>query len=313
MPETVTSKLVTHPVHTLSNGHDVVLYVHEIQGVRPGPTLGIIATIHGDEPLSIEIVRRILAETKAETLKGTIRALPVANPYAFQASTRNTPLDMSNLNRIFPGDPDGMLSEQLARVVCDRFVPGLDAMVDLHSGGIWPTVDYAYIHDEGSELSRVYGLELLYRGSSYPGSLGDYARKHGVPTVVSELGGGQVRNDHFVERGVRGIQNVMKHLRMIEGEPELPEKQLIINEMRILRPHQGGIMYSEVPVECLGEAVPRGSVLGRILSPYTFEELEVVVAPFEPSLMVLTRERFTKVDPGDYGFMVADGATVERL
>ena len=56
-------------------------------------------------------------------------------------------------------------------------------------------------------------------------------------------------------------------------------------------------------------------MLGRIVSPYTFEVLEEVTAPFDPSLLVLVRERVTKVDPGDYGFMVANGATavpVER-
>jgi len=72
-------------------------------------------------------------------------------------------------------------------------------------------------------------------------------------------------------------------------------------------------MYSEYGVERLGEQVPKGTVLGRVVSPYTFQTLEVVEAPFDPSIIVLTRERFTKVDPGDYGFMVADGATAEMI
>lgn len=312
MPE-VRSRVTTIPVHTLANGHDLVLHVHEIDAGRPGPTLGIIATIHGDEPLSIEVVRRVLRDVDLDALKGRIRALPVANPYAFQSSTRNTPVDMNNLNRIFPGHPDGMLSEQLAHVVCTKYLPGLDALVDLHSGGIWPTVDYAYIHDEGSDLSKVYGLDLLFRGPSYEGSLGKYARQNGVATVVSELGGGQVRNEHFVGRGVRGIDNVMRHLGMLPGEPEMPERQRIVHDIRILRPHHGGIMYSEVSVDRLGESLPEGTVMGRVVSPYTFEELEVVNAPFNPSIVVLTREQFTKVDPGDYGFMVADGATAEVI
>src|SRR5579875_154068 len=95
------SRLRTIPVHTLANGHQLVLHVHEMESGRPGPTLGVIATIHGDEPLSIEIVRRLLQEVDLSRLRGRIRALPVANPYAYQSSTRNLPLDMSNLNRIF--------------------------------------------------------------------------------------------------------------------------------------------------------------------------------------------------------------------
>ncbi len=312
MPE-ARSQVTTIPVHTLANGHDVVLHVHDLDSGRPGPTLGIIATIHGDEPISIETIRRMLRSDDLGEMKGRIRALPVANPYAFQSVTRNTPLDMNNLNRIFPGDPDGQLSEQLAHVICARYLPGLDAMIDLHSGGVWPTVDYAYIHDEGSELSKVYGLDLLFRGPSYPGSLGNYARQNGIPTVVSELGGGQVKNEYFINRGVRGIKNVMKHLGMLPGEPEVPERQTVVHEIRILRPHHGGIMCSEVSVDRLGEAIPAGTVVGRVVSPYIFETLEELKAPFEPSLVVLTREAFTKVDPGDYGFMLANGATAESI
>jgi predicted deacylase len=299
------------PVHTLANGHQLGLHVHEIRGARPGPTLGIIGTIHGDEPLSIEIIRRIVQATDPATLGGTIRALPVANPYALMSLTRNTPIDMNNLNRIFPGDQNGFQTEQLASVIAEKFIPGIEYLIDLHSGGNLATVDYAYIHDEGSELSRVFGLDLLYRGKSYPGSLGDVARKQGIPTVVSELGGGMQKSEYFVERGVRSIRNVMIHLGMIEGTAVRPAKQTIINDMSILRPHHGGLMYSEVTVDQLGSSVPKGTVLGRIVSPFTFEELEVVEAPFEPSILVLVREPVTKVDPGDYGFMVADGSTAE--
>ena len=59
--------------------------------------------------------------------------------------------------------------------------------------------------------------------------------------------------------------------------------------------------------------MPKGTTLGRILNPYTFEVLEEVKAPFEPSILVLVRESITKVDPGDYGFMVANAATAQAL
>src|SRR2546423_2703533 len=73
------------PVFTLANGHDVVLHVHEVKGSQAGPTVGLIAGVHGDEPLSIEIVRRIVVETDPSTLRGSILAISVANPYAIQA------------------------------------------------------------------------------------------------------------------------------------------------------------------------------------------------------------------------------------
>lgn len=301
------------PVATIANGHTLELVIHSIRGgAGDGPTLGVMAGIHGDEPLGVETVRRLVEVLDVGAFRGELALLPVANPYALQSLTRNTPLDMSNLNRVFPGSPDGMLTEQLAHAICEHWLPRLDYLIDLHSGGNLATVDYVYLHDDGA-LSRAFGCEILFRGPSFPGSFGDHAREHGVPTVVSELGGGQQRNEHYVGKGLRGIRNVMKQLGMLDGEPELPERQVVVDELVVLRPHHGGLMLSEVDPSRLGEEVPKGTVLGRVVSPYTFEELETVTAPFDPALLVLVREAVTKVDPGDYGFMVANAATASPL
>lgn len=297
------------PVATIANGHALELVIHTIRGgAGDGPTLGLIAGIHGDEPLGVETIRRFVTELDPASFAGELVVLPVANPYALQSLTRNLPLDMTNLNRIFPGDPNGMLTDQLAHTIVEQLVPRCDVLIDFHSGGTLPTVDYVYLHDDRG-LAQAFGCEILFRGPSYQGSLGDYARSNGVPTIVSELGGGQQRNEHYIQKGLRGIRNVMKKLGMLEGEPEVPERQVIVDELIILRPHHGGLLLSNVEPTRLGEAVPKGSELGRTVSPYTFEVLETFTAPFDPTLLVLVRDSVTKTDPGDYGFMVANGAT----
>lgn len=301
------------PIHHLSNGHRLELTVHEVSGTEPGPTVGILSTIHGDEPLGIEIIRRMVTELGSTALRGKVLLLPVANPYALQALTRNTPLDMTNLNRIFPGDPDGTLTEQLAHVITSSFLPRCEYLIDLHSGGNQPTVDYAYIHDQGADLSRAYGLDLLFRGSSYPGSLGKVARDQGIPTIVSELGGGQQRDEHFVNRGLRGIRNVLRSIGLLQGAIERPAKQLILNQIANMHPHQGGLLLSEVSADQLGSSVPKGTVLGRVISPYTFEELETITAPFDPSILVLVRQSVTRIEPGDYMYMIGNGETAEEV
>ena len=94
-------------VATLANGHEVYLPVHRFTGKAGGPRLGIVSGIHGDEPLAVETVRRILTGLGDSDLNGSILAVPVANPYAHMALTRSTPLDGENLNRIFPGNAGG--------------------------------------------------------------------------------------------------------------------------------------------------------------------------------------------------------------
>jgi hypothetical protein len=296
----------------MSNGHRLELVVHRLVGGRAGPTLGVVAGIHGDEPLGIETVRRLLVSIRDDDFLGTVIAIPVANAYAFQSLTRNTPLDMANLNRVFPGDSHGWLTEQLARVIADQLVPECDVLIDFHSGGNLATVDYVYMHDEGP-LSKAFGCELLFQSPSFEGTLGDYARSQGLRVVVSELGGGQQLNDHYIAKGVRGARNVMKHLGMLDGEPEVPARQVVVTRMAYLRPHHGGLMLSNVTASQLGDEVPKGFELASIIDPATFDVLEVVHAPFDPSLLVLVREPMTKVDPGDFGFIIADGSTAAPI
>jgi predicted deacylase len=305
---TNTRTITRVPVARLSNGHQLDVVMHELVGSSAGPTLAIIAGIHGDEPLSIETVRQLLLSLEHDELNGRVVAIPIANPYAFQTLTRNTPLDMTNLNRVFPGDPDGVLTEQLARAIVDNLLPGAEVLIDYHSGGNLATVDYVYMHEDGP-LSVAFGCEILYKSASFAGSLGDFARSQGVKVVVSELGGGQQLNEHYIAKGVRGGRNVMKLLGMLDGEPEVPERQQIVTRMSYIRPHQGGIMLSNVTASQLGDQVEQGFELATIVDPTTFEELETVKTPHDPSLLVLVREPMTKVDPGDYGFIIADGST----
>ncbi len=227
----------TVPVTTLANGHDLGLTVHTLTGERDGPRLGLIASVHGDEPMGVETLRRLLEGVASEPeLADTITAVPVANPYAHMALTRNTPLDGANLNRIFPGSRNGTITEQTAHTLRELFVGHVDYLIDFHSGGNLACVDHAYIHDDDAELSKAYGTELLYRGPGYPGAFGDLIRTEGIPTVVSELGGGSQRIAHLLERGVRGGFNVLRHLGMLKGEPERPKQQRIVQADRAPAP-----------------------------------------------------------------------------
>lgn len=298
------------PVATLANGHHVSLPVHTVRGDAPGPRLGLISGVHGDEPLAVETVRRILdLVARSDDFKGEITAVPVANPYAHMALERNTPLDGMNLNRIFPGAPVGSITQQIAHALLGIFLGRVDYLIDFHSGGNFACVDYAYIHDDGAELSKAYGTQLLYRGPGYQGSFTATVREHGIPAVVSELGGGSQRIGHYLRQGVRGATNVMKHLGMLDGPVDRTEGQRVVDELTIVQPRHGGILLSEIHPDRLGHEVPAGTVLGRVLNPYTFEELEVLTAPFEQNIMVLTRVEYTNVSPGDYGFMIANAAT----
>ena len=107
-----------------------------IEGAEPGPTLLVTAGVHGSEFCSIEAALR-LARLASEELRGTLVVLPLLNPGGFRArSVYVMPEDGKNLNRMFPGHPDGTLSEQLAHWLVTAVYPQVDAYLDLHGGDL---------------------------------------------------------------------------------------------------------------------------------------------------------------------------------
>src|SRR6218665_2489054 len=132
-------KFTTH-----ADGSDAVLFMHELVGETDGPTIGISASIHGNENTGSQAIVDIFRTIKDLPLKGRILLMPVANPRAFAVNHRFTPLDELNLNREFPGDSHGNYTQQLALAINTEFLSKIDAHIDLHSGTDRPTVDYVY-------------------------------------------------------------------------------------------------------------------------------------------------------------------------
>ena len=212
--------------------------------------------------------------------------MPVVNSLAFESLSRHTPIDMLDLNRNFPGSPSGWLSEQIAHVLSTRFVSQLDVHVDLHTGGVFPTVDYVYIFDRSRELSVAFGSSFLFEPSQpYQGTFAVPAAAKGIPFFTVEVGGGSFLDAHYVEHGVRGVFNVLRHLGMIDGEVVKPPSQTIVTEMAVVRPRFGGVLYPEIGLDQLGKE-GRGTLLGRVVSPYSFETLEEIRSPFERGYMI---------------------------
>lgn len=297
------------PVATLASGCTLSLPLHEIRGDQSGPTLGISACIHGDEQVSTEIIYRFLQGFDPANLRGRLLVMPVANPLAFEAITRNTPMDMTNMNRVFPGARGGWISEQMALVMTEHFLGHLDILLDFHAGGAYATVDYVYITNS-EELSRAFGSPLLYRpdpsfqGTLYSGTSQSSIRERGARAVTVELGGGAVDQAEYVHRGVRGIYNVLRAAGMLPGDPEPRPAQTVMREIAIIRPTQGGLL---VPgFSAMNAEVDGGTILGQVVSPYSFEVLETIRSPFRKGISVLLRQNVTRVQPGDYAYMIGN-------
>jgi predicted deacylase len=295
----------------LASGLPLVLPIHEVQGRPGGSTVGISAAIHGDEAIGVDVVRRLLHDPDLQELTGRLLLVPLANPLAFQGASRNTPLDMINLNRVFPGDTNGWLTEQLAHALTTEFLDRIDVFVDLHAGGLFPVVDYVYMWN-APDLSRAFGRPYLYHPSQSPGGTSvDVTLARGVPSVVVELGGGLIPQEPYALQTVAGLKNILRHLGMLPGEVTPPGRQTLLHRIDVLRPHHGGL-YVPV-VDQVGVNVAAGDLLGQVVSPLDFSLLEELRSPLERGVMILTHPTAHRIEPGDYGFMIGDLETAEVL
>jgi uncharacterized protein len=245
--------------------------------------------------MGAECIRRFLGQINTDELRGTIVAVPVANAYAHQALSRTTPLDGMNLNRIFPGSPDGSVTEQLADALTGILRQDVTHFVDYHSGGNLALVDYSYLHEPGAEMARAFGRSVLYDGPIIEGTSSHYALSQGIPTMVSELGGGSQRIEDYLGYGVCGTFNMLRAIGMLDGEvAPPPADQVVVRNLSVLRPSVGGVLLSKADASCVGARVPKGTVLGTIVDASTFEELEVLTAPYDPTILVLVRAAVTR-------------------
>ncbi len=321
----------------MADGDWLALAVHALVGAKSGPLLVILSTQHGTEILPIPGLARVWTELDPRQLRGTVVIIPVANPLAFERGSRSSPIDglfgdNGNLNRVWPGRPDGWLTERLADALFRQFLSRADFTIDLHGGEAGVAIYYAYIAvDDDSHsrtqarLAKAFGMELMLREVRKVGTLSDFLLAHGGLVLGAELGvfhghiGGEWtdRPERYprypAEVTSTGIYNVMHELDMLPGRPVLPARQTVVSPELAVRPSKAGLLQPIVTAADIGRVVPQGTALATVLSPYTLETVETLVAPFAETIVIGAVEHPFKVCAGDYGVWVADWTTAEHL
>src|SRR6201996_6476734 len=176
--------------------------VIELTGDQDGPRLTVLAGVHGCEYAPMAAVRRGTRELAAQDgLRGSVTAVPVLNLTSFRSRTPFvTPDDGKNLNRCFPGDPQGTFSERLADAVFRELITGADAVLDVHAGDMVEALEPFALYDAGPaeararDLATAYGLGYVIRQEPGPdravgGTTSAAAAALGIPAIIAEAGG----------------------------------------------------------------------------------------------------------------------------
>lgn len=307
---------VRQPVGRLASGFDLSLPVHIVHGARPGPTLLLLSAIHGEEIFAVEVLRRVVLGSDPESLRGTLVVVPVCNPLSLEQETRNTPFDMLNLNRVFPGKADGWLSERIAAALTE-IIERSDAIIHIDGGSVERVIHYIYIKEAEDDwgkqveaMSKIFGLPQMYRGSFFEGSVTALAAELGIPCIVPEIGGSLLMQDpHYMQEALTGVRNVMVHMGMMDGTVVLPPRQEIITRRTLMRVPHGGIFHPAVGLSELNRPLPGGTHLATIVDPYGLEEVAQIVAPWDDAVIFQMRALMSTVQPGDYAFIIGDASS----
>ncbi len=239
-----------------------------------GPTALLTGGNHGDEyegPIALFDLARTL---RAQDVTGRVIVVPAMNYPAFLAGTRTSPIDRGNMNRSFPGAPDGTVTQKIADYFQRSLLPLADIVLDFHSGG--RTLDFlpfcaAHILPDKAqeakafELVRAFGAPWSMRMLEID-AVGMYdtaAEEMGKVFVTTELGGGGTATARSAGIARRGLANVLKAAGILNGTVEAGETTWL--DMPdgdcFSFAEDGGLLE---PLFDLGETVRRGEAVARI-------------------------------------------------
>ncbi len=254
------------PITTVANGS--------------GPTVLILGGNHGDEYQGQIAAMKLARELTPDMVTGRIILVPSLNFPAARAATRLSPLDGMNLNRAFPGNPEGSVTSQIAHFLTTALFPLSDVVIDIHSGGrSMEFVPCSHMHLVADLEQRrkmlaamlAWNTEFcfLYADIAGSGLLPVEAENQGKLVVTTELGGGECIPASVHRIAQNGLRNVLIHVGALSGEVQTRASlgkapsiltQALNREDYLLAPESG---VFEVGVE-LGDHVQKGDTVGHI-------------------------------------------------
>lgn len=278
-----------------------------LKGSDEGKTLVVTAGVHGDEYEGVRAILDLCSELDPAAMKGTVIAVPVANPPAFWNGTRTSPLDNANLARTFPGSEDGSPSQLLAYCLGQSVIAHADFFVDLHSAGVkllMPTmVGYDAQDPQSCKAALIFGAPVIWgHPTMKAGRTLSYAASRKIPWIYTEArGAGRIDPDDL-RIFKTGLLNLMRHLGILPGSPaNSPTPLRLLGDGDIdasISAKKSGFLVPSVEIL---ETVRAGQELGRTLDLHG-QLLESFHSPCDGVIGLI--HVFPVVHSGDSVFLV---------
>jgi predicted deacylase len=256
----------------LPAGEPMTIPVVIVRGATDGPTVWLHGCVHGDEYCGAFIVHELVRTVDPSQLAGAVVALPVLNVTAFQVGRRMSPFEhfaKGDLNRCFPGNPEGATTEQMAYAIYQELRRYADYFVDFHTA-LTPDVRWALfanaegeVGKKGEGLARAFGFRSTLPAPMdiLAGSAMVTAARDGIPSLIVEAGGiGSAFDRATVLDGAERLRNVLRHLGMLPGAVTEYGPLTYFSNFAWVNATRGGLF--QAAVRC-GQQLEKGDLLGR--------------------------------------------------
>jgi hypothetical protein len=260
-------------------GTKLSLPVTIVRAERPGPVVLVTAAVHGDELNGIEMVRGLVEQISPSDLRrGALILAPVLAVPAFLLGSRYLP-DRRDLNRHFPGSRHGSMASRIASRIFRTLVLKSDYLIDLHTASKERT-NLPHVRGDLRDarvrrIARAFGSEVVVHKRASKRTLRGAATRAGVAAILYEAGQANCFQREMVVRGLAGLRNVLRSLRMLAGKVTRPAYRVIVKRAVWARARRGGILDIRVRP---GDLVYRGDPLAITTSPFGHER-DVIAAP----------------------------------
>ena len=275
----------------LANG-DIRLPATVLHGNGTGKTMLITAGVHAGEYVGIQAAIELSQKLKIEKVNGTIIIVKVMNRPAFEARNGSMGLDDGkNLNREFPGNPDGTEMERLAWAISQELQPAADYYIDLHSGDDYEKLT-PYVYYAGAAAGEVVSLSrqmaeqvdvpYMVKSNVASGGSYNYAASQGIPSILIERGGMGDWSYEEVSSTRRDVRNILCHMGIYQGVKDFRTYYpLDVADIRYQDAEENGLWY---PFKKVGDMIQEGDILGEVRD-YEGNVKEVSVAEFDGVLL----------------------------
>jgi len=278
------------------SGMTVQIPIHIRRAVEDGPVVFVSGALHGDEINGTGAIRQLVQNEEFTLVRGSVILIPVLNILAFDRHSRYLP-DRRDLNRAFPGSNTGSLAARMAHTIFEEIVKRSDYGIDLHSAAVrrtnYPNIRGDLSNPEVKKIAHAFGCEIIMDSKGPQRSLRRESSLAGCHTIVMEAGEVFKVEPGIVEAAVRGVQNVLCELKMLDQVPESPDYQVVVKKSKWIRADKGGFLEFHVKP---GEAVEKDqplttntNLLGR--------DRHTVYAPYNGIVIGMTT--LPAISPGD--------------